>query len=257
MWKIAKAVSLCSRNLFAQRRLNGWLLASLLLGHVSFAATAEPAAPLQLPSQSAELSFEQHIRPILKANCFDCHGEGEKLKGGLDLRLRRLIVQGGKSGPAIAPGDPAQSRLLKLISEGEMPKREKKLAPAQIEIIRSWIAAGAKTARPEPGQIGKGMTITDDERAFWSFQPIRRPAVPQMKARDRVRTPVDAFLLAHQDRLEVKWLPSYCPDLNDIERTWRKLKSSHASNFLFNSLDELMANVQQGIDEMNQLARHN
>ena len=68
---------------------------------------------------------------------------------------------------------------------------------------------------------------------------------------------VDAFLLAHQDRLEVKWLPPYCPDLNDIERTWRKLKSSHASNFLFNSLDDLMANVQQGIDELNQLAKQN
>ena len=67
---------------------------------------------------------------------------------------------------------------------------------------------------------------------------------------------VDAFLLAHQDRLEVKWLPPYCPDLNDIERTWRKLKSSHASNFPFNSLDDLMASVQQGLDEMNQLAKH-
>lgn len=66
---------------------------------------------------------------------------------------------------------------------------------------------------------------------------------------------VDAFLRDHPDRLEVQWLPSYCPDLNDIERTWRRLKSSHASNFLFNSLDELMANVQKGIDEMNQLAR--
>jgi transposase len=62
---------------------------------------------------------------------------------------------------------------------------------------------------------------------------------------------VAAFLEAHQDRLEVKWLPPYCPDLNDIERTWRKLKASHAANFLFNSLDELVENVQRGIDELN------
>ena len=62
---------------------------------------------------------------------------------------------------------------------------------------------------------------------------------------------VEAYLEQHKDRLEVKWLPPYCPDLNDIERTWRKLKATHASNFLFNSLDELVANVQKGIQELN------
>lgn len=62
---------------------------------------------------------------------------------------------------------------------------------------------------------------------------------------------VDKFLEKHKDRIEARWLPPYCPDLNDIERTWRRLKASHASNFLFNSLDELVANVQKGIREMN------
>jgi len=62
---------------------------------------------------------------------------------------------------------------------------------------------------------------------------------------------VDAFVKDHRDRLEIKWLPPYCPDLNDIERTWRRLKASHASNFLFNSLDELVDNVRQGIGELN------
>lgn len=65
---------------------------------------------------------------------------------------------------------------------------------------------------------------------------------------------VAAFLETHRDKLEVKWLPPYCPDLNDIERTWRRLKASHASNFLFNSLDELVDNVQHGIAEMNEQA---
>jgi len=68
---------------------------------------------------------------------------------------------------------------------------------------------------------------------------------------------VEKFLEQHKDRIEVRWLPPYCPDLNDIERTWRRLKASHASNFLFNSLDELVANVQKGIHEMNAKAlRH-
>jgi transposase len=58
------------------------------------------------------------------------------------------------------------------------------------------------------------------------------------------------FLAEHRQQIEVKWLPPYCPDLNDIERTWRSLKRSHASNFLFNSLDALVANVQKGIAEL-------
>lgn len=62
---------------------------------------------------------------------------------------------------------------------------------------------------------------------------------------------VEKFLDEHKKRIEVRWLPPYCPDLNDIERTWRRLKASHASNFLFNSLDELVTNVQKGIWEMN------
>jgi transposase len=62
---------------------------------------------------------------------------------------------------------------------------------------------------------------------------------------------VEEFLDQHRDRLEVKWLPPYCPDLNDIERTWRRLKASHASNFLFNSLDDLVENVRKGIEELN------
>ena len=65
---------------------------------------------------------------------------------------------------------------------------------------------------------------------------------------------VAALLAEHQDRLEVKWLRPYGPDLNDIERTWRRLKASHAANFLFNSLDQLAANVQKGIEEMNAAA---
>ena len=53
---------------------------------------------------AASLTFEKDIRPILKAHCFDCHGEGEKLKGGLDLRLRRLMLKGGDDGPVMVPG---------------------------------------------------------------------------------------------------------------------------------------------------------
>ncbi len=140
-------------------------------------------------------TFEKDIRPILKAHCFDCHGEGETLKGGLDLRLRRLLLQGGENGPVLVPDHPDRSRLFQFVDSGEMPKRDQKLTREQVALIRQWIADGARTARPEPAEIGKGSGITDEERAFWSFQPVRSPSIPATQLQDRARTPIDAFLL--------------------------------------------------------------
>ena len=72
----------------------------------------------------------------------------------------------------------------------------RKLLPEQVEIIREWIASGAATAQPEPEDPGNSAGITAEERAFWSFQPIRSPEIPKTRPEDRVRTPVDAFLAA-------------------------------------------------------------
>jgi len=144
---------------------------------------------------AAPPTFEKDIRPIFKAHCFECHGEGEKLKGGLDLRLRRLILQGGDDGPVLVPGKPDRSLLFKLVHTGEMPKRDKKLSREQVALIKQWIATGAKTARPEPADLGKSSGITEEDRAFWSFRPIRQPSIPATKPKDRARTPIDAFLL--------------------------------------------------------------
>jgi uncharacterized protein DUF1553/uncharacterized protein DUF1549/cytochrome c len=152
-------------------------------------------------------TFEKDIRPILKAHCFECHGEGEKLKGGLDVRLRRLILKGGDDGPVIVPGKPEKSLLFKLVHSGEMPKREKKLTREQVALIKEWIAAGAKTARPEPNEPGQGSGITEEERAFWSFQPIRQPAVPKVKPKDRARTPIDAFLVSALAKQKLSFSP--------------------------------------------------
>jgi hypothetical protein len=161
------------------------------------AAVAGPASRSASPGavQHGPLSFERDIRPILKANCFDCHGESEKPKGGLDLRLQHFMVKGGESGAAIVPGDPQHGTLLEKVRKGEMPKREKKLTAQEIATLEKWIAQGARTARSEPADLPRGMTITEEERAHWSFQPIRRPTVPATRRSERARTPVDAFLL--------------------------------------------------------------
>ncbi|HEV3258515.1 MAG TPA: PSD1 and planctomycete cytochrome C domain-containing protein [Gemmataceae bacterium] len=177
------------------------LLALVLVASASSRGGA--AAPASIP-----LLFEQHVRPIFKVYCFDCHGEGEKLKAGLDLRLRRLILDGGKSGAVLVPGKRGESLLFKKISKHKMPPGKKKLSQEEIALIGRWIDAGARTARSEPRQVGQGVLITPDERAFWAFQPIRRPAVPPLNGASQVRTPVDAFV---QAKLEEKKL-TFSPD---------------------------------------------
>lgn len=171
-------------------------LAALGSFAVNCACAVEPGGPI-----AEALTFEADVRPLLKAHCFQCHGEGNKTEGGLDLRLRRLLVQGGESGPAIVPGDPRQSYLIKRLRSGEMPpaKDAKRLSPEQIAMIERWISVTAPTARPEPENLPAGAFITAEERRFWSFQPIQKPRVPRPKDPGLVRIPLDAFLL---DRLE-------------------------------------------------------
>jgi len=162
-----------------------WLL---VVAHASALLAATRTPPVDPPT------FEEAIRPIFRAHCYDCHGAADKREGNLDLRLRRLLVAGGDSGPAIVPGDSRHSLLFHRIRAGEMPPGDGKVSDAEIEVLRRWIDAGARTARPEPQQIGAGIGISAEERRFWSFQPIRRPPVPAFTAEDRVRTPIDALL---------------------------------------------------------------
>ncbi len=142
------------------------------------------------------LSFERDARPIFKAYCLDCHGGAEDLKGGLDLRLKRFAVRGGDAGSAIEPGDPESSYLVFRLRDGEMPPGEKKVPPEEIAIIERWIAEGALTLRDEPEELPPGIDITPEERAFWAFQPIDRPEPPSFAPEDRIRTAIDAFVLA-------------------------------------------------------------
>ena len=153
----------------------------ILLGTCSLLAALSVGA--------APVLFEKDIRPILKEHCFQCHGEDGKEKGDLDVRLRRLLLEGGEHGPAIVAGQPGKSLLFQKVRDGKMPKDQKKLAAAEIALIREWIAQGAKTARPEPVDPN-AVLITTEERNFWAFQPIKNPAVPK-----GAKNPIDAFLL--------------------------------------------------------------
>ncbi len=195
-------MSRCSHLFGMPRR---WTFCMSVAALVSTMPLVADAAP---PRNEEHLTFERHVRPIFKAHCFHCHGGEDELEGELDLRLRRLIATGGDSGPSIVAGNAADSLLYQRLLDGEMPPEGEPLTPEQIQVVGQWINQGAITARPEAESISAGMQITPEDREYWAFQPVRRPAMPAVQHTDQVRTPVDAFLLA---RLEAEGLTFSAP----------------------------------------------
>lgn len=149
-----------------------------------------------LLSADNAVTFEQHVRPILKAYCIDCHGGQADPEAELDLRLARFIVKGGDSGAAVDVAQPGKSLLLKQMKSGKMPPGEKKVPADQIAMIERWISQGAKAVNDEPQSLAPGMHISAEDRAQWAYQPRNRPMPPAVPPGERAITPIDAFILA-------------------------------------------------------------
>ena len=155
--------------------------------------------------QRPESSFEHNVRPILKAHCLECHGEGKDVEGELDLRLSRFIAKGGQSGPGLVAGKPHESLLLERTVSGDMPPGDVKLTADELATIRNWIARGAKTLRPEPRTIPDGVYVPPEEREFWSFRPIKAMDPPTISNQALVQTPIDAFLLRRLEEVQLSF----------------------------------------------------
>jgi mono/diheme cytochrome c family protein len=165
-------------------RLCGSLAATciaLALASLLRPTRADDVQPDSQVQAAREAFFEQDVRPLLAKNCYSCHGE-KKQKGGLRLDSLEMVLKGGESGPAVVPGKPADSLLVEAVNfEGpEMPPTGK-LAPQQIAVLTRWVSLGA----PWPGRDRSAHAaalsprpplakISAGDRAFWSFQPVRR-----------------------------------------------------------------------------------
>lgn len=166
--------------------------------------------------------FEDKVRPLLVENCYECHSAGHKIKGGLSLDHRAGWETGGDSGPALTPGDPAASLLLRAVSyedrDLKMPPKEK-LSPGQLAILRDWIAAGAPDPRDEvPGDPAPLRKPSRDISAegLWSFQPLAAPTPetrqPQVNNTAWPRDPVDHHILAALEQAGLTAVPDAPPE---------------------------------------------
>ena len=138
---------------------------------------------------------EADVIPMFQMRCVTCHGK-RKQEGGLDLRTQASRLKGGKSGPALIPGKPEESLIMKRITAGEMPPPkllfEAFVRPPsndEVDTLKAWIAAGAP---PAPAQQPVVERFTETQHNWWAFQPPRRPQLPPVKTQN----PIDAFLLS-------------------------------------------------------------
>ena len=106
-----------------------------------------------LPSEP--MDYLRDIKPLLKARCYACHG-ALKQEAGLRLDTGRFMRQGGDSGAVVIPDKPEQSRLIERVSDKDaksrMPPEGEPLTSAQTELLRAWIADGAKSPDSEQAE---------------------------------------------------------------------------------------------------------
>jgi mono/diheme cytochrome c family protein len=134
--------------------------------------------------------FENRIRPLLVQHCYQCHGPDEAA-GGLRLDSRSGWERGGERGPAIVPGDPASSLLMRVVSyeneDLQMPPVDAggKLSPAQQQDLATWIRQGAHDPRTGEKVV---TSIEAAARTHWAFQPLTPPQL------DGSTHPIDALI---------------------------------------------------------------
>ena len=160
--------------------------------------------------------FEKKVRPLLAERCLDCHSAEKKVKGGLRLDTREGWAKGGDSGAAIVPGDPDQSLFITAIryTDRDLQMPEKKKLPAEeIAVLEQWVKMGAPDPRGGGAAVKKqtGLSIEEGKK-FWSYQPVRKPALPVVKDTAWPRTDLDRFILAKIEAAGAQPAPDASPE---------------------------------------------
>ncbi len=172
------------------------------------AALAAAGPALADPAKVA--FFEKKIRPVLVQQCNNCHSAETNSRGGLRVDDRNGLLTGGTSGPAIVPGHPEKSLLVKAVryidGTPKMPPK-KQLAPEQIADLERWIKDGAVWPSSGKHAVTPGKTDAKKyerlRREHWAWQPLADPPVPAVKDAAWPRSAIDNFLLV---ALEAKGL---------------------------------------------------
>ncbi len=174
-------------------------------------ASNAPAAPAD--AGGVEF-FESRVRPLLAEKCYSCHSaRSGKLKGGLRLDWAGGTLRGGDTGPALVPGDPEKSLLVKAIRHTDpdlqMPPK-KRLSPEEVGDLIQWIKLGAPDPRTDPPTVTHATVAAYNYpllRKSWAFRSPVEPAVPAIRRPKRAQSPIDNFIFANLDEKQVPPAP--------------------------------------------------
>jgi len=247
--------------------------------------------PLALGAHGARAEgLPERAIALMRERCFSCHGTDEPIEGGLLLASRTAALAGGESKrPALVPGEPDRSLLYRVAAGLEpklaMPPDEAdRLSAAELETLRSWIAAGAHW--PAAAQDGKWQDANSNEGVevatsgglseswthrkyrpedIWAWQPLAHPHVPS-RGLDAaaITTPIDAFIQArlHSHKLapapaadKAVWLRRATFDLTGLPPTPAELAAfvaDQSPTAYDKVIDRLLASPHYG----EQMARH-
>ncbi len=201
--------------------------------------------------------FNESVRPVIAFQCFSCHSTSKM--GGLELDTREGMLKGGKSGPALVPGDPDKSLLITAVRRTNpgllMPKNGSPLSAAQLGALTKWVKDGA--IWPEEARE-KTFTMTAQQRELWSVQPLKKPAVPKVRDAAWPMNDIDKFVLAKLEAEGMTPAPmasrqallrraSY--DLIGLPPTYEEVKafeSDRSPNAWEKQIDRLLASPQYG-----------
>ena len=197
-----------------KNRVGRWLLMRLIgLSLVLTGSFVSPQVIAQEPADKPAVAkataeqlefFRQQVKPILESRCIKCHGGEANVRGKLRLTSRADVLRGGETGPAVSLTEPTKSLLLDAINYEslEMPPTGK-LPQREIDILTRWVKQALpfddKAIVIKPHAPGPP-AVDAKARKFWSFQPVTRPAVPEVQQGGWVKNPIDAFLLAKLEK---------------------------------------------------------
>lgn len=165
-----------------------------------FALSIFFASPVRTDASDAAMEhFEKKVRPVLIQHCYRCHSSEKKPRGGLMLDSRASLLKGGDTGPALVPGKPEESLLIKAIEYADddiqMPPKGK-LSKQVIADLRKWVDQGAPfPGGSSTGVVKKGIDL-EQFRKLWTYQKPRRWPLPVNRNGSWAREPLDRFILA-------------------------------------------------------------
>ena len=228
--------------------------------NVALVALAGLCFAFSTPAQAAAPGedftfFESKVRPLLAERCYECHGE-KKQKGGLRLDSKSGWQKGGDTGPALLPGKPEESLIIKAVRRHDpdlqMPPKTE-LIKSEVETLIAWVKSGA----PDPRETAVtkrvvGMSL-EEGRKHWAFQPLAQPKPPKIKHSAWPHGAIDRFVLEKLEAHQLKpvadadcytWLRRVTFDLTGLPPTAQEIAAfvgDHSSKARERVVDRLLA----------------